>query len=423
MTTKSWVSLPIVYLVAPIMLFATTFPYTPVMSPSSYTQPQGLLLGTLLFFFSTRAILKLRLFDRIAILGLGIAGSLMFILNCGPYDTPQEYKYLLVYLSPLLMVPVFVTMLKKNKHQVVWILQASIIGWFLVSAGQVFLTPSFATNFLGGWGAGAIDIASSGRGVLGLAPEPTHHAFHILLLGASLLLLDDQKLSRILGLGCIVSAVFFAASATAIVVLLFAAVLWLLRYKANWFLALAVCGWGIWEILRFVPNEWLPTGFRAIELTRVFIDNPASFLMSDYSVNVRLGGLVAILLDSVQSGFLPNGMSHNSWLDSRLGILHEFSWLVNVSEVGPPSGFGLIIYQGGILTIPFVLVMLQRLVFCKPTTMIGQILLFTVVPIFFSQFYISAPMFSLVYGCMLYRFYLRSRFAHATPLINSPQHA
>lgn len=388
---------------APILLLATTFPYVQIISSGSYTQPQAFVLGLILFPFSLGGFSHLRRSDKAAIFSLGFVGILLFLVTCSPYDNIKEYQYLLAYLNPLLMVPVFISAIHMVPKKTVKILQGSIAIWLLVSAIQFLINPQFATSLLGAWGGSAMDIISSGRGVLGLAPEPTHNAFHTLLLGASLCLLDNSKLSRFLIIGCIVSAIIFAASSSAVLVLMMSLIVWILKYKTFWGIVFITAGIGFVKLIPLMSEAFLTGDARLIVLLNTFLENPTNILVEDYSVNTRLGGLWVTLADSIQSGLLPNGLSHNVWQEARVELLSKHDWLLDLSLGGPPSGFGLLLFQGGILTIPFLVIFMRRVLKNQPNDKLSQILVLAVPFIFLSQFYISTPMFSLVYACIIYR--------------------
>lgn len=402
MNTKPVSGLAIILLLGPIFLLASTFPYVQLIPSSSYTQPYALILALLLIPLCIGAITQLRLADQIAILGLALIGLLLFIVT-GPHQTPQEYRYLLAFLSPTLLVPVYLVTISAIPQISIRVLQASISIWIFVSLIQQVIDPQFATSLLGQWGKSALDIISSGRGVLGLAPEPTHNAFHVLLLGASLSLLDTSRTSKLLSFGCIITATLLAASSSAMLALVFGSIVWFLRRHPSKGLTLFCIG--------LLSLSYIPTLLKAVwgETSRLtllatgFIESPVELLAIDYSVNIRLGGLLATLSESINSALMPHGLSHDAWLQARVEMLRDNKWLFDLSLVGPPSGFGLLIFQGGFLVIPFLVIYMRRLLSSQPKTILGQVLVTTVPFIFLSQFYISSPLFSMVYACILYR--------------------
>ncbi len=403
MTTTPISSRAIILLLAPLFFLASTFPYIQLLPSSSYTQPYALILGLILFSFSLGAIIKLRLSDQISIIGLAFVGVALFITT-GSHESPQEYRYLLAFLSPLLLVPVYLTAIDSLPKFTIKILQISIAIWIIVSVVQSTVDPLFATFLLGHWGSNAENIISSGRGVLGLAPEPTHNAFHILLLGAALSQLDTSRTSRALTFGCIITATLLAASSSAILALLFGSTIWLLRRHPLTGLIVIIIGLFSLSYMPLLLKIIWGESSRLTTLATAFLESPIELLTIDYSVNIRLGGLIATLSESINSGFIPHGLSHETWLQARTEMLNENKWLFDLSLVGPPSGLGLLIFQGGIFVFPFLFMCIRRMLSTHPPTMFGQILVTTVPFIFLSQFYISSPLFSMVYACTLYKY-------------------
>jgi hypothetical protein len=393
----------VVRLLAPLLLLASTFPYFQIVPNSGYTQPQAYALGLILFFFSIKKYSHLIQFGPLSIFSLGIVGLSMYIITTFPYNNLQEYRYLLVYLSPLLMIPVFITTIQKAPRTTVRILQISIVVWLIVSIIQFIVNPQFATSLIGRRADIALDIALSGRGVLGLAPEPTHNGFHVLLLGAALSLLDSSRFSRLLVFGCCISAIFLASSSSALLAFSLASFIWIFRFKPILGIISTIVGMFLLQYSPLAFQEFLGGENRILALLRAFLENPSTFLLADYSVNVRLGGLWATMVDSVQSGLLPNGLAHHTWLVRRADILKTHEWLFDISLTGPPSGFGMLLFQGGFLVIPFIFVFIHTLLRNLPVTPLGQVVVMAIPFIFLSQFYISAPLFSLVYACILNR--------------------
>lgn len=388
-------------MLAPLLLFSSLFPYVQIVPSGSYTQPQAFFFGGLLFILSFGLLFKLPLADSFALIGLAFIGWVMFIFSCYPYNDFQGYVYLLAYISPLLMIPAFVRVGVRFHKFTVRFLQISIVIWILVATAQYLFDPTLATFLLGRWGESALDIVFSGRGVLGLAPEPTHHAFHMLLLGASLALMDERRLSRILCFGCVTSALLLASSSSALLVLSMSAIAWLLRSSLMLGTFLIVGGGVGWTLLPVLMESLPESDSRVISLISAFVENPLAFVNADYSVNVRLGGLWATIQHVTEGLFVPHGLSYDGWLDARSQMLRNNAWLFDLSMVGPPSGIGMLLFQAGVLVFPFLMVLVWRCLSVKPSNNLGQILVLSVPFIFLNQFYISSPLFSIVYACIV----------------------
>lgn len=395
-------------LVGSLLLLLTAFPYVQLIPSENYTQPYALLLGVMIFSQGWPQFFRLACSDKIALLGLAVVGFGIFLATCFPYANSQEYKYLLSYLSPLLLTIPILNYFKNYPARAIGILKFAIFFWIATATIQKFLDPKFLGFLIGQWGESAQDIIDSGRGVLSLAPEPNHHAFHILLLAACLSLVDCSNRSRRVVIFCIVDAVLLAASASAILVLGVSGLAWALFYRQRWFImavALVIfssLGGAFGEIL-------MSSDLRMGRLIGAFFADPSSILSADQSINTRIGGIFSVFLASFNNSLIPHGLSMQSWDAARNSMITDLPWLLDLSSVGPPSGIGLLIFQAGLFGLLFIGIIFRRILSLN-VGVLGHILLISSLMIFLGQFYISAPTFSLLYACSLYRFDMENEF-------------
>ncbi len=268
---------------------------------------------------------------------------------------------------------------------------------------QSFISPSFMTFLIGNWSNVAEGVVETGRGVLGLAPEPTHHAFHMLLLGGALMILGrSTKLASL----CIADAVLLARSASAVLALLLALIVLVLRRPAR-LLVVAISIGTVAFLMSGSIGHWLEQipilddSTRIFVLLKAFLSNPTELLTLDYSVNARIGGAAASFVEIYNSWLMPHGMSHDQWLATGRRLVNEYDWLLDISLVGPPSGIGVVLFQAGFLAIPFLVWPFVRIVRAAQSRL-ASVLLYASVFVFFGQYYISSPEFSLLYGCAIY---------------------
>jgi hypothetical protein len=160
------------------------------------------------------------------------------------------------------------------------------------------------------------------------------------------------------------------------------------------FMSLAVIGLTIAAILHFTPQS------RVAILLVEFLDNPMEIIHRDVSLNFRLGGLIASFSFIMNDYLLPHGLAHSTWLQSTALIRSANPWLIDISLVGPPSGIGILLFQCGLLILPHIIYMLFAM-FSVPTTGWGKIVLYTSIFVIFSQYYIAAPPFALIFGLSL----------------------
>lgn len=384
-----------------LLLLLSAFPYVQLLPMETYTQPLAFLLSSVLFFVYAKSTWQLPVTDKLALIGLAVLGICTFIITCFPYENSQEYKFLLNYLAPLFVTVVLFGYIKQNPKSALYLARLSIQAWLIVAVLQQFLDARFATFLIGQWGEHAVDIAESGRGVLGLAPEPTHHAFHILIMATCLVLMDKSDRSRWLTLFCVCDAIFLAASSSALLVIAVSAITWVFCYRIRWMLLLVpIAALGL--VLSLSKDLFLDNSSRILSLISSVMADPSNLLSIDYSVNVRLGGMAAVMIDVFTNFLIPRGMSVQSWETAREGLLSNMPWLIDLSLVGPPSGIGVILFQTGALGALFIWLIFRRVL----TSRVGiyeRILLIAMPLVFLGQYYISAPSFSLLYASALYR--------------------
>lgn len=399
-------------LAASVLLLLTAFPYLQLIQFGSYTQPYALILAILLFpIMAWSALSRLGIGDQIALIGLALSGVIIFLTTGYPYVNAQGYKYLISFISPLLLTAPILFCLKKYNSIAIKIIKISIFFWLTVAAIQKFINPNFLIFLIGEWGESALDIVESGRGVLGLAPEPTHHAFHILLLATCLALLDEKKQSKWLVIFCVIDAVVLAASASAILVLGMAAMIWVTLYRQRLIMYISIIIIIIFNT-GIIDKILIDTNLRFAQLISAVLKEPMSILTLDYSMNMRLGGMVAVIFKTISHALVPFGMSVEAWEVARESLLNDLPWLIDLSSVGPPSGIGQLLFQAGFLGAIFLGIIFRRILSFRVGGFEKTLLIATPL-IFLSQYYISAPTFSLLYACALYRWGREKEFYRA----------
>ena len=379
-------------------IVSMAFPYVQFLPLDGYNQPYYLVIG---FFvagklgYSSRKTMPLK--DFFAMLWLAGLGVLLFVITCFPYDNAQEYKYLANYLTPVVLTVACFTTLQHFRNLTIKALEGSVLVWFSVAIIQTTIDPTFMTWVIGSWSESALDVVESGRGVLGLAPEPTHHGLHILLLGACLTLIEGKRWLYIL---CIFEAVLLARSSSSILAL--GVGFGLLSLAQPRRITLLTFTMIVGLLLISGISESLPKDIRLIQLISQFFESPLDFMMIDYSVNVRLGGLYATFSYVLDHFFVPQGLSHEHWLSLKQEFLERNEWLLDVSDNGPPSGIGVLLLQAGLLVVPFFLISFATILQAPSNGYLGKWLIVVGLVIFLGQFYISSPMYSLIYGCAIH---------------------
>jgi len=384
---------------AAAFLVACFFPYTQFLPIESYTQPYALALAIPLFVLQGRAVLgSIPCGDALALLGLAFFGTVAFLMDCTPLPDSQELKYLLIYVAPLVQTVAALVVIARYRQMTLTILTVAILVWLAVGLVQTFIDPNFATSMIGEWQDTGEVSMQSGRGVLGLAPEPTHFGFHMIVLAAIVTVLHG---SRPIAWACVVGALLLARSASAALTLVLGSCLFVLRMPLKYRLPI-LAGLLASPFVVFMLLERIdPESSRLLYLASTFLDEPGAILGIDFSVNTRLGGLIATMRDSFDNFLLPHGLSHAAWLDHSRAILSRFTWLFDLSDNGPPSGFGIVIYQLGIFGVLVLYRPITRLL-TTPVVSFEQILVLAAVWVFVGQYFISTPGYSLLYACAIY---------------------
>jgi len=397
---------------AVVLILAIGFPYVQPLPSDSYTQIYAVVTAALIVVLTgARGLMTAPALDRLALMGLAAAGLVAFALSSFPQFGNQELKYLLNYLSPLIIAPAVMTLALEQRRSLDIALRFSAAAWILVALCQTLIEPTFGTALLGSWGEFVGDISASGRGVVGLAPEPTHHAFHMIGLAAALALIGRPAWAVL----CLASAILLARSASGLMVLsLGLALAVLFSGRIRLILSGLAGAVAAYLLLLLVPAG---SGGRIVILARRFLEDPLSILTADLSVNMRLGGMLSTLLWQASQLFVPHGLMQSAWLVARQDILLNYPWVVDLSETGPPTGWGMVSFQLGVLSFPLIAAFMWRLS-QAPRTPIARWAVVSVPIIYLFQYYISAPQFSLVYGlCMASTFWATSSIAPPASLL------
>jgi len=394
-----------------IFLVACVFPYTkfiPILEYSAlYTQPTALIIGS---FLAMTGIMKwtfsrLHFEDGFFLIGLSCVGVFFLSISIaysGEWLSIQDLKYIAMYLSPIILVPLVIYAFVRYHSQSKKIIEFSAMIWLLVGLVQLLFDPNFLAP-----GLHTIFnvVLASGRGVLSLAPEPTHFGFQLLFFAAALILLDSKN---ILIWGCVLGSVILARSSSVLFVLLISAILLMIQ-NGNVRLWIGTIFFAIFVYLTFPALKGMDVGqWRVYQLIDLFLYSDSSVLL-DASVNARLGGLIASILSSSQDLFAPHGISHVEWLQTREQILRNESYLNHLSASGWPSGYFIIIYQTGWFGLLLLWVVFKRFYKIKLATN-EKLIIYAAMLVFMMQLMISTPFFSVLYGLVVSKFYLKRTF-------------
>ena len=385
-----------------LLLFFVCFPFIQLIPSESYNQPYYIFVAAIVFIFYFSSFgFKSKLPFQIGFVFL-LIGFASFLLFCFPYTDVQDYKSLLTYISFYLIPLVTYFLCKHHKEYLIKFLKISIVSWFVVGFVQSYLYQDFLNFLMGEFSSHSIVAGQGGRGVIGLAPEPTHYGFHIVLLGIGLYSLSTNKLFLILSF---TQAFVFAKSSSALLAIALGGVFYLIFHKKLVSVVLAlIClviyfssGFFINLLDQFVSEE----SSRIITMVVFFFQNPTDLFLTDTSLNARIGGLYLTFQTVFEDFFLPHSISHKAWLKETIKLLQENQWLLVLSDSQPPSGIGSVLFQIGFLFFPYLFIFI-RSIYKVVRIVPRNIFAYSVFVIGLSQYSLVSGDIGLVFGIFLY---------------------
>lgn len=397
-----------------LALLFCLFPYTQIIEFDSYTQPYALLFSIVATGAAFPIVRRSFPFgDLVALISLAALGTITFLINCMPSPSPQELKYLLIYISPFFFAAASFGISMEYPKIADRIIVFAAVMWVTVGLIQTLVDPSFASQFVGGFSEAAEIVVDSGRGTLGLAPEPTHFGFHMIILATAAILVGGRNW---LSFACLATAVLIARSSSAVLALALGALIYLVIFggKARLLVLLVIPVYFVLGAL--IDANALSEKIRLVILLKEFYNDPFYLLTSDASANARLGGIYVGAKQIVDQLFLPAGMAEQTWLDLTGPAMAKNPWLIMLSQAGVPSGILIIVFQLGFLALIPLGYILGRMLSKLPSHY-ETFLLCAVIFVFFSQYMISTPGFGMIYGMIVARKVLADKVKAARPTI------
>lgn len=385
------------------------FPYTQIINIGSYNQPYALAFSSLAVLGSIT--LLTRYFPRtdfLILLLFALLGVTTFLFTALSGTSAQDLKYLLIYMAPLVFCMASFSISYRYPFLTDRMLVGAAVIWMLVGVIQTLFDPTFLASLIGEFEEVADAVVESGRGVIGLAPEPTHYGFHLIVLGAAMSIIRPRFLMPLV---CVAAALLIARSSSALMAITLGSVLYLLVYTRRARLLLLGLIPAYFLVQLVVMSDLLPGSIRIVSLLRIFFQDPLAVITEDPSTNARLGGAYIGFYEILKDLGIPHGMSSENWLGQANRILSEHQWLYDISGIGIPSGLLIVGYQTGWFGLILLGAMIRQM-FLVIGRSFEAWMLCILFFVFMAQFYISTPGFGLIYGLMLARS-VRSREAAA----------
>lgn len=272
--------------------------------------------------------------------------------------------------------------------------EISIVIWFIIGLIQIAIDPSFATSLL------SRDYSmNQGRGVEGLAPEPSFYGLMCIMFLLLNYVHDNKAWISII---LILQIVIFAKSAIAILILIIMAFCYLVSNIGNRRVIFFLIGLITLLVAITCSDLSQYTDIRAVRLLDSMRDDPMVIFMTDRSANERYLHVYASI-----NGFIENyGWPHfyESWLPYLQYVIRTndvFFW--NGGSPRIMSGYGAALYELGAigLIIPFVITRaLYRYYHGNSSKRIFLILSINI--ILFAAIQLALPIIGLLVGYLLY---------------------
>jgi hypothetical protein len=337
-----------------VFLAAVFFPYLRVLPLGSDVQPMALVLGLGVLLASQTGRFPREITPLLVVLIGSVAIALVTGINV------LAMRGLANYFSLFIIAFATYSTLKERDGFSTRLLSAVVWIWFTVGFLQTFVSRDLFTVFLSN------ARSTVGRGVVGLAPEPTSYGIHCLLLGLLVLDLCSGRQRRWNLAALFIQILFFARSSMSVLFLLIWGVTYLVMRAGllRSLLGAAIVGAisvGVLQALaRFAASV---KGVRIFDLIHLAATAPALILVRDQSISDRVAAIVFSLGGALNYWLLPHGFT---------------SWSAWVAEIGPRmvryvpyytagdrimSGYGAAIFELGFLglLIPYVVTRTVRL--------------------------------------------------------------
>lgn len=333
-----------------IFLFFCFFPYFQFIDLQTDSQPYALLFSILLYpiLFEKRMKIDFVLLLFCFILSVGV----LFFRNVDL----GAIKSLINYLSLFSISYISYRCLNKTDGLSFDFYRKVVFIWFAVGFIQLFIMPSFLSAFIPR-GDNAL-LLKTGRGVVGLAPEPTFYGIvSVFLMYIGYLNFEKEKRLKPIILLLLVQLLVLSRSSMVIFILIISFSIlggYMLlkdrKHAVRNITLLISASVVIVGVIYVIINHM--KGLRISTLLEIAVDNPALFVTADESVNERFIHFFFPLLGFIQNFGFPRG--YNEFNNFMKEIYYSGScddlliyYRDNYNKI--MSGFGAVFFELGVI--------------------------------------------------------------------------
>ena len=337
-------------LVIYLLIFFSFFPYIQLVPIGTDSQPYALAVAFFILPFCFKSKMKINLAYLFYIFLFAVFAILISTFSF------NSVRSLINYVTLFVVTYVTYFSLRRIKGIPYKFLKYTVYIWFFVGTIQTFVYPNFLTFLLPrGVSEGLI---ASGRGIIGLAPEPTFYGMMCLIFGMiAYLNFNDKKDIRKIYILLAIQIFIYSRSSLTIFIIASAFCLYIgiKLFKQNGiktFFAFCIFTTFFYYLIN-MENSFLAS-FRVGALFRILMNNPELFLTLDDSVNERFVHVFFPTYGFLENWGLPNGYDNFTQFFEDCKKNSDINYLISdyVYEKEATrimSGLGSILFELGVI--------------------------------------------------------------------------
>jgi len=385
---------------AHIFVFSCFFPFLDVINIGTDTQPNSMVLGTIIIFASA----KRKTNTPILLLWLTFAISLLFVFNSN-VDAYLTLKLILNYLCPpIVAMAAYIVFIRIEYRVSFRLFMIYMFIYFFIAFVQAYIYNDFMTIFLNE-GRG---ILLGGRGVVSLTTEPAFYGSTCLFFIVYSILNYTKKQNIIATVFLLFQTLILAKSTISVAILGVAVMIFgfiqLLKLRI-----LYVAFLSLLFVLLAVNYQ---TIVDSIETTRTgkvltkFIRDPAMIAQVDGSIAMRASNTFAPYFVIRHNNFMPMGYGRFLKMLRKLNSEGKYKALLTVATLDQRErivgGLNMVLFQLGFLGLFFPLsIYLAFKPLIHKTIVLFALILF--VTILFTQIQLMHSMIGFIIASAIYQ--------------------
>ncbi|XPV67635.1 MAG: hypothetical protein ACNI25_09935 [Halarcobacter sp.] len=370
-------------------------PYLSVFTKQIDTSPYALIISTYIFILIKNKSLPYH--SYILLFGSFFAFLIIFITHI----ELLSIRSFLGYFSLFIISSSTYFVLKKNNGFNYKLFIFFVYLWFFVGLVQLFIDESFMTFLLDRYRSGG------GRGVTGLAPEPTYYGtVALFIFFISVIINYRVKLIFFISL---IEVVFLSKSSTAILlvlVLIFIYGILNLKFKT---IILYIVG-AISFYFFIIDYLYLFQGNRFYGVLRGILEDPLYLMTRDESVSERLFHVFFAYKGFFDNYGLPNGFtSFKLYLTENLPIYYPYTELIKPTRT-IMSGIGGIFFELGFMGFIYIFFFFLLIKQAEKNFTKAMFLFLYLMIILNTSVPLTFPYIGFVIGILLYKLNHKEKF-------------